>query len=166
MCLLSRFFGKIRFCINSFAYCHISKSCRRPNPLIRFCTKRLIQYRWGLHVRSFLVSQTRIELPTSCERCAFPAWASHIRVLRNVYINIKHLLACLIFKSQMACFSNVSHGVTKRAAYITYSIDVSNRSSLTSILIFSNLCFSHDTPFHWPAYLLLQGWLFNFIKTK
>ena len=48
----------------------------------------------------------------------------------NVYINIKHLFACLFFESQMACFSNVSRGVTKRAAYITYSIDVSNRSSL------------------------------------
>ena len=106
-------------------------NCRRSNSFIRFYTKRPIQHRWGLHVRSFLVSQTRLELPTSCERSAFPAWASHIRVLRNVYINIKHLLACLISKSQMACFSNVSRGVTKRAAYITYSIDVSNRSSLT-----------------------------------
>ena len=80
-------------------------NCRCPNPLIRFCTKRLIQHRWGFHVRSFLMSQTRLELPTSCERSALPARASHIRVLGNVYINIKHLLACLISEPQMACFN-------------------------------------------------------------
>ena len=35
------------------------KYCRCPKSLIRFCTKRLIQHRLGLRVRSFLVSRTR-----------------------------------------------------------------------------------------------------------